>query len=588
VWPIGSWAQAGWEIEEFEAVIAIERDGSIAVRETVRADFGLLEKHGIFRDIPVTYQKISGGYTYTRVFDVEVLQDGTQAEVDVTRNDANMRLRIGEPDETISGRHEYVISYRVLGVLQAFDGFDELNWNVTGNEWEAPIIRARAIVTTPVDIVQVACYEGFSGSTTACEEASHENGEAQFTTTSLEPREGLTVAVGYAPGVIPIVTIDAPLSPLDVVFSPVTLAVGAAVFLVGTVWIIGRWWRYGRDRYWQRAHLPGVRSDRDGKTVPEKVLPLFFRQPVSVEYDPPDGLRPAEMGVLMDERADTLDVSATIVDLAARGYLMITEVPKKWLFGKVDYTFVRTEKSDGDLLPYERELLKRLFGGSKEVALSSLKNTFHDDLAYVKELLYEEVTNKGLFGALPNKVRQWAVVKSIGIGVLGGAMAGLAFWWLGKLEALHPGQHVLAGVGIALIGMGIVSLFVSRHMPHKTGYGRELYARTLGYELFVSGTEKHRAKFYENEGLFVQVLPYAIMFGVTEKLARAFREMGIQPPQPTWFHSAAHFNAAHFASSMNSFSDSLSSVMASSPSSSGSGGGGSSGSGFGGGGGGSW
>jgi hypothetical protein len=35
----------------------------------------------------------------------------------------------------------------------------------------------------------------------------------------------------------------------------------------------------------------------------------------------------------MDERADTLDVSATIVDLAVRGHLQIKELPKGGIFG---------------------------------------------------------------------------------------------------------------------------------------------------------------------------------------------------------------------------------------------------------------
>ena len=109
-----------------------------------------------------------------------------------------------------------------------------------------------------------------------------------------------------------------------------------------------------------------------------------------------------------------------------------------------------------------------------------------------------------------------------------------------------------------------------------------------GYKLFVSGTEKYRAKWLEEEGLFERVLPYAIMFGVTDKLAKAFKDMGIQPAQPTWYHGVHAFNVSSFTNEVNDFSKSLSSAMASIPSSSGSSGGGSSGGGFGGGGGGSW
>ncbi len=50
-------------------------------------------------------------------------------------------------------------------------------------------------------------------------------------------------------------------------------------------------------------------------------MPLFASDPIAVEFEPPDKLKPAQIGLLLDERADTLDVTATIVELAVRGYL---------------------------------------------------------------------------------------------------------------------------------------------------------------------------------------------------------------------------------------------------------------------------
>ena len=39
-----------------------------------------------------------------------------------------------------------------------------------------------------------------------------------------------------------------------------------------------------------------------------------------------------------------LDVSATLVDLAVRGYLLIQEIPKEGWFGKPDWRLIRLEK----------------------------------------------------------------------------------------------------------------------------------------------------------------------------------------------------------------------------------------------------
>ena len=59
--------------------------------------------------------------------------------------------------------------------------------------------------------------------------------------------------------------------------------------------------------------------------------------PIPVEFVPPDGIRPGQVGTLIDEQANPLDVTATIIDLAVRGYLKITEIPKEGWFGKPDW-----------------------------------------------------------------------------------------------------------------------------------------------------------------------------------------------------------------------------------------------------------
>lgn len=586
--PQVSFAQEEWVIENFNSAIDVEREGGVLVQETIKVDFGSSAKHGIFRDLPHTYTDASGRKIYTRISDIDVTQDGAPAETDITRNQANLRIRIGDPDEIISGRHEYGISYRVAGVLQAFEGFDELNWNVTGSMWEVPIQHAEATVTVPASIIQSACYIGVEGSTARCDTSEQSESLARFLASHLNPAEGLTVAVGFTPRVVPIISVDAPPSVIDVLLSPLTgITFGLAV-AIGVGWWLWRWHRFGRDRYWQRAHLPGVRSDREGKNLPEKVLPWGYRKPVSVEYEPPDGLRPAEIGVLLDEQADTRDVSATIVDLAARGYLTISEIPKTWLFGKKDYAFKRTDTPDDQLLPYEKLLLERLFRSGNEVRLSALKNSFYKDLKEVKQALYKETIKKHLFADSPEKIRGIYIAVGIVSVVAGGFLLGWMIKTISQAEILKLHYQILIGLGTGLVVVGLAGVLFSRFMPRKTGYGRELYDRVLGYELFVSGTEKYRAPFFEREGIFMEVLPYEITFGVTHKLARAFKEMDIEPAAPSWFYGASAFHAADFIGSMDSFSQSLSTAIASSPSGSGSGGGGSSGGGFGGGGGGSW
>ena len=92
--------------------------------------------------------------------------------------------------------------------------------------------------------------------------------------------------------------------------------------------------------------------------------------------------------------------------------------------------------------------------------------------------------------------------------------------------------------------------------------------------------------------LFDRVLPFALVFGLEDKWANAFRDMYREPP--TWYSSPGYrgsFTPNMFVSDLGRSLGVMNSSMASTPRKSGGsglGGGGSSGGGFGGGGGGSW
>ena len=73
--------------------------------------------------------------------------------------------------------------------------------------------------------------------------------------------------------------------------------------------------------------------------------------------------------------------SATVIDLAQRGYLTIAEeVHEKIGKDKIEYTFTRTGKEDGERTDYENKLLKRMFkGGRKAVTMDELTDEAKGD-----------------------------------------------------------------------------------------------------------------------------------------------------------------------------------------------------------------
>jgi len=84
----------------------------------------------------------------------------------------------------------------------------------------------------------------------------------------------------------------------------------------------------------------------------------------------PDGLRPAQLGVVVIGRVILGHVGATVADLAQRGYLRLAEVPgedqAEWVL-----TDLRSQASgEGRLLQYEATLIDGLFAGRPSVKLS--------------------------------------------------------------------------------------------------------------------------------------------------------------------------------------------------------------------------
>ena len=99
----------------------------------------------------------------------------------------------------------------------------------------------------------------------------------------------------------------------------------------------------------------------------------------------------------------------------------------------------------------------------------------------------------------------------------------------------------------------------------------------------------------ETPDYFFNVLPYAYVFGLTDKWAKKFEEITVEPPN--WYHSSYDgqmFNTWIFMNSFHHYTNSMQHNITIPPASSGggdgsfSGGGGFSGGGMGGGGGGSW
>ncbi len=585
-------ALGDWVVNSMDVVYNVQPDGTIEAQETIRVDFGSLDKHGIFRYFLTAVpcgDPISGAQQpiydcpagSNREYDYSIKSvtrlDGSRWKYDVSESQGKLTVKIGDKDVTVSGPQDYVITYTVRGAMDRYDDHDELYWDASGTWEESPIERFTMTVNLPDGAeTRAVCYEGFAGSDEPCVSTAAGNTATYTSARELSPSEQVTIVAGWQQG---IVEVGAPmLQDRATVSDFFTFDVAEFAGLIGSgilglLIVFGAWYRFGRDKSFVTLHYLTEETE-------EQTRPMFGGPPVVVEFLPPEDLRPAQMGVLVDERADTLDVTATIVDLAVRGYLHITELPKQGWFGKNDWKLTRLKEAE-ELNAFEKKVFNSLFSGGKdEVELSDLRYKFAEDLAKAKNLIYDDAMKRKWFMQKPETARGMWVIVAIGLMFLGVGLSCFA------ALAVHRGL-----IFLGLIPAGVAMLIISRSMARRTAAGSEMMRRVLGFRLYISTAEKYRQQFNEQENIFARYLPFAIVFGCVTKWAKAFEglEATAQASTASWYTGTHAFSAAAFSSNLQSFSSSVGSTLSSSHSSGGSGfSGGSSGGGGGGGGGGSW
>ena len=592
-------------IEEFHAEIRVEESTAIEVVETIRLRFEGSWR-GIHRFIPVEYRS-SQGIAYHLALSLHGVFDDAGRPLALERsrrgNDVDLKIFVPAADDAV---RTVVVRYRIANALRFFDDHDELFWNVTGDQWPYPIRAARATVTLPGRLVNVRAnaFTGGFGSreraaTITLDGARHDpddafapagespppdRGEHVMEVEATRPlgiREGLTVAVAWNPGALARPSaawqrwtqLTAWLSHRG----PLLGLLGLPV--VAFAWLCQRWWRVGRD-------------------PPEG--------PLVVQYEPPAGLGPAELGTLVDNRPDNRDLIAGLVDAAVRGAIRIREErPAGWMASASHRFELLVPARDWPglhLPPSSVALLRGLFESAADgergvdgvvsaVTTGQLQEHFYRQLPGIKGAIFGALVTRGFYAERPDDVVSRYVAAGVVTGV---AIAAAGIFLLaprnGGGDAFSMGLPILAGIATAAViaGFGLV-------MPARTVAGAAVRGQIRGFQEFLARVESHRlATLPLTPALFERYLPYAIALGVEKRWSAAFATIVTEPPG--WYvgpGSGGGFDSTVFAQDLGRMGQATAAAMVSAPRSSdgsafggsGSGGGGFSGGGFGGGGG---
>ncbi len=321
---------------------------------------------------------------------------------------------------------------------------------------------------------------------------------------------------------------------LDRAFSaaPLPLGVAAALLLLGGVALWATQRRIGRDA------AVG--------TEPTLVAAFHPVGPGQSEFRVVDHIRPGEVGTLADERVDPVDVTATLLDLAVRGHLRITELPKASPHAPSDWTFARLDSTD-KLLDYERTLLDAVAPLQGEpVRVSNLAGSVGAVIGQVQSELYDEVVERGWFAGRPDETRsRWSRLGWIG---LAGAVVVTIL-----LAAFTP--FGLSGLVLIVLALGL--LLLASDMPARTakGTGALRGLDVLRGSLLTQPVDTlPTAKGYTQ---LSAILPYAIVLGGKERWLQAVAdsdEDDLPDSQDLdWFHGPEGWHLADLPASLANF-----------------------------------
>lgn len=594
----------GDRIARYDLTVELDADGVAQVDLVLDVDFGSRPNHGPYLTYVVKQPFEPEGLIdddaapqdrVYRMSDIRAVGPGdSPADVEVEEEGALLVLKIGDEDAELTGQHTYRVTLQVEGWVNSSEltgaDHDELNLNVLGG-WQIPVDDVTVTIVGPAGVEDASCRAGERRATTPCTSAVVEGGSAVYTEEHTDPGHHLTVLAtfpaGTYGGVQPILQ-DRWEVGRAFSLTPVTGGLAAVIAGLGTLLLARRARRTGRDAP-AGGLTPGLVS-----TVG---APATGRgggaAQVTLQYQPPAGFRPGQLGTLLDERADAQDVTATLIDLAVRGHLRIeqTSAPDDGGEGG-EWRLVRTRAAqaagrahDEVLLPYEELLLDEVFETGDAVDLLALKATFAKSMAKVQDALYEDVTRRGWFRGNPKATRTaWALGASafLLLGVV--VTVALAIWTTWAL------------VGVPLVLLGVGALVLTGSAPARTAEGTDVLTQARGFREYLATVAADQLRFERDEDLFSRHLPYAVAFGLTERWAGVFADVATtrEVAVPAWYVGAA-YGPAFWASSgtfgrdLTAFTQTTSQTLAApTPSSSGSAGGSFAGGGVGGGGGGTW
>lgn len=494
-------AAADYTANRFDVVAAVAESGDLHVRERIVFTFqsGTFKK--VWREIPAS--RTDG------IEIVEALMDGQRLTPGdgpghITISGRN-RIRVEWQFAPIGpSQHTFDLHYVARGVIYRDGDRDVLRWRLLPSEHRYAIADSTSTLVLPVGPIDPVKLE----SRRAGAVSSGPDREGIRVTASHIGANGWVIAeLRFEPGRIVTAMPKWQQRQQDLASLGPRWAAGAAViFLIGLVIVF---------------------TLRQG----------YSSSPVDVddmlEPAPPEPLPPAIAAVLAAKgRATGYQSAATLLDLADRGMLRVTELPRR--LGARTYELSQVAGRH-DLEAHELEALQTAFGGSGEpVTLSRARGRLARGSRRFTAAVNSDLASRGLLDPDRKRARDRLTVGSIALlfaGILG--CAGAA-----ALIPRYDGWPILLPLGLVI--SGLIGIVMAATMTPLSDEGLLKTGRWRGFRRYLKTTAE--AKDESPASIDSRWIVYGIAMGLAYQWARFLKRH--PDAAPAWFIASPQDGAA--------------------------------------------
>lgn len=542
-----SFADLWWfEIENYDTTIRLEEDWNMKVKEIITVNF-LEPRHGIFRDIPTTYDIDN---TFFQIFVSSGYVSGYQYSA--TEWYDNYSFKIWSPDYTVEWKQKYIIEYNVYWWVRKFSWYQELYRNLIWTDRDTNIKNSsfniifpkEYNITNPEDVFLYhwRYWENMIDKVNYETTNQWINGKI---IDKLDPYESLTIWVKFQSWFFNLDN-DRQASLLlygeNYKYIPMFGWLHAPInnepsiiLLIISIIIFG-------------LIILRIKKRNYTKNIRQKKL-------LTVYYTPPKWIKPSEAGVLIDDKLDAHDITSMIYERASKWYINIEEKKGKSFLGKTNYLVNKKIKSIPEDEPeYQKHLFNKMFSWKDQFSFSN-QSTFTSYVKSSLDKLEEYLLSQELYTikSIKNKPSRalWNRLILIFFG-----------WIIGPTIFLISSAALSASYWLSLSSWFLILFFVWQiymffwmfFLPRQeilTEKWVQLRYELLWLKKFLAKVEEKRLKtFLKQDPLyFEKILPFAIVFWLQSKFIKKITPLLKELPE--WYQGDPLLFSSSILSTIN-------------------------------------